>query len=131
VVRTTNYRRPQTAGPDVHERVLDRDGALAEMYAPTGCEGAAAREIAARAASVMTREGRCVVCIRVRERRVCMRGVNRVEEDGDHATGLTSSLPPAWCQRWSAQVAGSTAPVPANRRTSMHGHSTRRARKTR
>jgi hypothetical protein len=70
-------------------------GALAEMYAPTGCEGAAAREITGRAASVMTREGRRVVCIRVRERRVCMRGVYRVEEDGDHARGLTGSPPPA------------------------------------
>jgi hypothetical protein len=98
VVHTKNLGARRPLNPTSTSVFWTATGALAEMYAPTGCEGAAARGIAARAASVMTREGRCVVCIRARERRMGMRGVNRVEEDGDHATGLTSSPPRAWCR---------------------------------
>jgi hypothetical protein len=94
--RTLGARRPLNPTPT--SVVWTATGALAEMYAPNDGEGAAARETAARAASVMTREGRCVMCIRVRERSVCMRGVDRVEEDGDHARRLTSCPPRAWCR---------------------------------
>jgi hypothetical protein len=97
-VRTKTLGARRSLDPTSTSAFWTATGALAEMYAPTDSEGAAAREIAARAASVMTREGRCVVCIRVRGRRVYMRGVKRLEEDGDHARGLTGSPPPAWCR---------------------------------
>jgi hypothetical protein len=97
VVRTKTLGARRPLNPTSTSVFWTATVVLAEMYAPTGCERAAAREIAARAAGVMTRAGRCVMYIRVRERRVCMRGVVRVEEDGDHATGLTSCPPSAWC----------------------------------
>jgi hypothetical protein len=39
-------------------------------------------------------------------RRGCMRDVDDVEEDDDHATGLTSCPPPAWCRTPVGAVAG-------------------------